>query len=193
MGKVDHCIVADCEDVGVYDKKRGKRYFVKGMCHKHYRKNMSLTHGGFWHGGKKFSSKDECRVYAVWATMKARCYNKNTPSYRFYGGKGISVSDEWKTFINFQADMQSTYRSGLTIERKNPRRDYCKENCVWATWQEQGKSRCNSRTFEHNGVSLGISEWSKKIGVKKSTLSMRIYKCKWDFNKAVTTPVGKRG
>ena len=78
------------------------------------------------------------KIYQVWAAMKQRCHNMDCANYENYGGRGITVCDRWKeSFENFYEDMGNSYEEGLSIERVNNDREYCKENCKWATQLEQ--------------------------------------------------------
>lgn len=73
----------------------------------------------------------------MWAAMIQRCENEKNPSFENYGGRGITVSNEWHSFETFIADMGRRPDSTLTVERKNNDLGYSKENCVWATRSDQ--------------------------------------------------------
>jgi hypothetical protein len=81
-------------------------------------------------------------IYNVWAQMIARCTNPNSTSWHRYGGRGISVCDDWrKSFEVFYADMGDP-PIGLSLDRRNNDEGYSKANCRWATKQEQAMNRC---------------------------------------------------
>lgn len=80
-------------------------------------------------------------IYHSWDAMKQRCLNSNAKFYSYYGGRGISICDEWMIFENFQRDMGPTWQKGLTLERIDVNGNYCPSNCCWATRSEQVKNQ----------------------------------------------------
>lgn len=83
------------------------------------------------------------RIYRTWINMKQRCYNPNQEGYRFYGARGIEICDAWRTdFKSFHSwAMENGYKENLTIDRINPKGNYCPENCQWLTMSENVKRR----------------------------------------------------
>lgn len=79
-------------------------------------------------------------TYTTWAGMKERCNNPNKDNYMYYGARGISVCERWNKFENFLEDMGER-PPGLTLDRRDPNGNYEKDNCRWATSQEQGKNK----------------------------------------------------
>ena len=90
--------------------------------------------------------KDNPRLYSIWTGMKTRCFNPNSARYKDYGGRGITICDEWRTFDNFCLwALSNGYEDGLTIERLDNDKSYCPSNCTWITKSEQGKNKRNLR------------------------------------------------
>lgn len=79
------------------------------------------------------------RLYRIWLGMKARCYCKSQKGYKYYGGKGIEICEDWKNdFLKFYNwAMQNGYSDSLTIDRIDSDKNYEPSNCRWVTYYEQ--------------------------------------------------------
>ena len=94
--------------------------------------NGGEDHPRYKHGGAG------TRLYKTWKGMKTRCYNKNTPCYKYYGGKGIIICEEWlNDFVVFRDwAMSNGYTDELTIDRINSDNNYEPNNCQFLTQAE---------------------------------------------------------
>lgn len=129
--------------------------------------------------------------YGTWYTMRNRCENPKATGYRIWGGRGIKVCDRWQKFENFFADMGPRPSPKHSIDRIDNDGDYCPENCRWATWTEQMNNKRTNRYITYQGVTHSLSEWSRVLGIKYTTLKQRIYKRKWSIERAFSSPVSK--
>ena len=87
--------------------------------------------------------KRHTRLYNIWCGIKQRCYYKKNSHYKYYGGHGIKMCEEWKNdFVNFyEWAMNNNYNDKLTIDRINVNGNYEPNNCKWATYKEQANNK----------------------------------------------------
>lgn len=130
------------------------------------------------------------RLHNIWSLMKSRCYNKNNKSYHIYGGRGISVCDEWKNdYECFKNWAESNgYSDELTIDRIDVNGNYEPNNCRWITIEKQQNNRRNNKRITIGNSTHTIAEWSKISGVSQTTIWARIFKYGWNSEKSVFTP-----
>ena len=109
------------------------------------------------------------RISSILSGMRQRCYNKNNKSYKNYGGRGISICDEWLySTITFQDWAYANgYEDSLTIDRIDVNGNYCPENCKWADRRAQANNRTNNRLITYNGETHTLSEWLRILGLLK--------------------------
>lgn len=115
-------------------------------------------------------------MYHVWTCMKGRCYCKSNKSYKNYGARGIGVCKEWmESYMTFYEWAMSTgYKKGLTIERIDNNKGYSPDNCRWASKAEQSRNRRNVICVSHNGEAKCLAEWSREVGINRSTIKSRL-------------------
>lgn len=129
------------------------------------------------------------RLYNIWASIKKRCLCLNNKDYNRYGGRGITVCDEWMKFEPFKNwAISNGYDDALTIDRIDNNSDYCPENCRWITSKYQSRNRRNNKTITYNGETHCISEWAEIKGLSHSVISARIKKG-WVIEKVLNQPV----
>lgn len=115
------------------------------------------------------------RLYQTWKGMKGRCYNEKNQNYASYGGRGITICNEWRyDFPVFRAwALASGYAPRLTIERIDNDLGYSPANCRWATRLEQGQNRRSTVYLTINGLTLSISEHARRNNMPRGTLRSR--------------------
>lgn len=132
------------------------------------------------------------RLYHIWEGMKRRCKNPKAKNYKNYGGKGISICDEWdRSFeVFYEWAMANGYEDGLTLDRIDVNGNYEPSNCRWASWEEQENNRSNNKYIEYNGQTKTIAEWTRIFGKPRHIVYHRL-KRGWSIEKALTTEVRK--
>lgn len=124
---------------------------------------------------RKHGEAQKTRLYNIWAAMKRRCYNPNNEHYDRYGGRGITVCEEWKEYIPFREwAMSNGYKDKLSIDRIDNNGNYCPENCRWVTMEVQQNNRCNSIKIKcDDGQERTIKQLSLYTGLNETTLYER--------------------
>lgn len=146
-------------------------------CGCYYRERL-LRHG-----------KTRTSEYHAWRGIRARCYRSTHKQFGDYGGRGITVCDEWReSFEQFYADMGPKPSPKYSLERHNNDGPYNKENCKWATPLEQANNRRSNHPITFNGKTQTISQWARDLGMDKGKLYSRVVKLQWPIERAFTTP-----
>ena len=134
---------------------------------------------------KKHGFKNH-RLYIIWKSMRQRCNCITNQRYHDYGGRGITICQEWDEFTEFYSwAMANGYNSTLTIERKEVNGNYCPENCTWILPELQSSNRRNNHRLTFDGQTKTISEWSRDMGGDFNLVYRRI-KRGWPIEEALT-------
>lgn len=117
-------------------------------------------------------------IYKSYHSMMQRCYNENNTAYRYYGGRGIGVCQEWRGkdgFVNFYKwSLENGYTEGYSIDRINSNGVYEPTNCRWADDYTQANNRRNTRWFVYKGERHTITEIAKDVGTTYGKLYARL-------------------
>lgn len=107
------------------------------------------------------------RLRKIWGSMKERCYRPMHMHYKNYGGRGITVCDEWKDdYIAFARwAYKNGYRDDLTIDRENNDGNYEPSNCRWITVKEQNNNTRSNRIIEYKGTQYTVSQLAEVAGL----------------------------
>lgn len=128
----------------------------------------------------KYKNHDR-RLYEVYMAIKYRCTNPNNPRYHNYGGRNITMCNEWlESFDNFA---EWAYANGYdsnaehgecTIDRKENEKGYCPENCRWITNKEQQSNRRDNINITFLGETHNMKEWSDILNIPYSFMNWRM-------------------
>jgi hypothetical protein len=108
--------------------------------------------------------------------MKERCLNPNTYNYADYGGRGITMAEEWMSFEAFYRDMGEPPSSKHSIDRIDNDGNYEPSNCRWADISVQSNNRRNNVYIEWNGRRQTVDQWAREMGIRSHTLNTRLRK-----------------
>lgn len=132
------------------------------------------------------------KLYYIYHAMHQRCYDKSFKSYHHYGGRGITVCEEWHDLDTFcRWALSHGYKEGLSIERKDVDGPYCPENCEWITKAEQTRNRRNTVYVTYHGETMPLSVLAEEKGLNRRTLQSRLERG-WDIEDALKRPVEKK-
>ena len=119
--------------------------------------------------------------------MKKRCNYPNASEYENYGGRGISVCEEWS--ISFQNFYDWAINNGwsreLTIDRIDTDGNYCPENCRWANVETQMNNTTKNHYIEYNGNTYTLSTLSKHLNIPYNIVRHRLSRCKWTVEQLI--------
>ena len=128
--------------------------------------------------GKSTHGKCGTRLYNIFQGMKKRCYNKHRKDFYEYGGRGISICDEWlndfQTFYDWS--MSNGYDDNLTIDRIDNDKGYSPANCRWVDIKTQSNNTRKNVYLGYNGETMTLAEWSRKLNINRNTLKARYRK-----------------
>ena len=180
--------------LGVYDKdkKQNLRWLCACMCggyciaHAYDLKNgrikscgCLIREGTHKTHGMGRSGKKRSKIYSIWAAMLQRCNNPKDVNYFRYGGRGITVCQRWKKFENFYSDMGDK-PLGLSLERIDNDLGYSKDNCKWATVEEQSVNKRNTvrvHIGDNKLINLAVACEMLDVGKDRVYYWKNKYKC----------------
>ena len=138
----------------------------------------------------RYNNGGYSRIGSIYHNMKTRCNNPNYDKYQYYGGKGISICDEWeRSYDAFEEwAINNGYADGLTLDRIDPNGNYCPENCRWLSRKGQANNRSSNHFLTYDGKTLTIQQWSDETGIPRGCIGQRIA-AGWDVCRTLTEPV----
>ena len=133
--------------------------------------------GNLYYGYRVIKAVSENDIYRnkrlrkIWESMKERCYYTKHIHYKSYGGRGITVCEEWMEYLPFAKwAFRNGYSDNLTIDRINVNGNYEPCNCRWIPMSEQHSNKRTNHYIDVNGEKMTISQCAKKYDIPKSTV-----------------------
>lgn len=127
---------------------------------------------------EQYHGLSKTRIYHIWRGMKSRCYDKNNKKYKHYGGRGITICQEWlNSFVKFRDYLYSIgYADEMIMDRINNDGNYTPTNVRLTTYKINNRNKRNNRLIIINNIIRPMSEWAELYGIKKSTFKSRYYR-----------------
>ena len=117
-------------------------------------------------------------IYETWQGMKKRCFNPNCKCYSRYGGRGITVCDEWRNnfqaFYDYVSKLEHFGEEGYTLDRIDNDGDYAPCNVRWADAKRQCRNRRSNVVVDYHGESMTVMEAAEHSGINYGCLTRRI-------------------
>jgi len=110
----------------------------------------------------------------AWQAMHQRCRPSPVAWHKNYSGRGITVDPRWNRYENFLEDMGRKPGPEFTLERKKNESGYSKENCRWATSQEQNSNKRSNHFLTLQGRTQTAASWADELGIPRATLFARL-------------------
>lgn len=116
------------------------------------------------------------RLGNIFRKMMQRCYNENNPNYIYYGAKGIKVYSDWidSHFLFEKWALENGYNDSLTIDRIDPNKDYCPENCRWISRKDNAKYKSTTRLITVDGECHTGNDWARVLNIGANTINTYI-------------------
>lgn len=143
----------------------------------------STKHGSAKRGGRT-------PEYKTWAGIIKRCCDEKSTRYSLYGGRGITICDEWRhDFTAFLAHVGTKPSSDYSLDRIDNDGNYEPGNVRWVTQRDQVRNTNRNVNLTLYGVTMCVADWAEGLGIKADILYKRIGRRGWPTDRALLTPV----
>lgn len=124
---------------------------------------------------KYIKGNSKSRLYQIWRGIKKRCFNPKCNHYKDYGGRGITMCEQWRnsytSFYNWAR--RNGYNKTLTIERIDVNGSYEPKNCKWIPLNEQAQNTRKTIYLTYKGETKRLKDWAKELNISTNTLYYR--------------------
>lgn len=109
-------------------------------------------------------------LYRIWDGMKYRCYNANASNYKNYGGRGITICDDWKNDFSlfYQWAIDNNWNNSLQVDRTNNDMGYSPENCRLVSSKENAQNRRTTKYVIFGEIVFTLQEAIQNDMINKS-------------------------
>lgn len=141
-------------------------------------------------------NKTNTRIYRIYRGILSRCFSPSCTAYKDYGGRGITVCEEWVSpdgkmghpakgdqgFVNFYNwSIANGYNDTLSIDRKDNDGPYAPWNCRWTTTTVQGNNKRDTKYITIDGEKLSYADTERKYSLKRGYISQKL-RSGWDVD-----------
>ena len=125
------------------------------------------------------------QLYNSWSAMKNRCLSVNNTHYEYYGGRGITICDEWLDYENFKSwALQNGWDNNLTIDRIDYNGNYEPNNCRWITQKEQTNNTSFNKMITYHNKTQSLAMWCEELGLNYGRIKARLNSCEMSVEEA---------
>ena len=189
LGRIWMCL-CDCgTECNKTSGRLGDKHIKDVSCGCAKRDSIRKASAAAWKVTTKFSHPLKPKLKGLYRNMLDRCYNPKNKRYSDYGGRGISVCDEWRNdrYEFYRWCIANGCESALQIDRKDNDGPYSPENCQWADGIQQANNTRKNRYLIWNGERWTVSQWARLLGVEPRALQHRVSRG-WSTVEIFTTP-----
>jgi hypothetical protein len=136
---------------------------------------------------RKQFTHEQLKMRHIWQLIMRRCYNPQDCTYKYYGGRGITVCKRWHDFNLFYEDM-SPRPPKFSLDRIANDGNYSPGNCRWTDAKTQANNRRGNRLETINGTTKTVSEWCEIYGIKNPSMIYQRLKRGWTMHDALSVP-----